>query len=66
MGDIVEAQIVRVNVDERKVDFELVSHTPLATRKLARKKKATLTANPADKAASPKKSKSGNKKRRRR
>jgi ribonuclease R len=32
MGDLVEAQIVRVNVDERKVDFELVSHTPLTRR----------------------------------
>jgi ribonuclease R len=74
MGDIVEAQIVRVNVDERKVDFELVSHTPLGTRKPARKKKATsranpkasAKANPAEKAASSKKSKSGNKNRRRR
>lgn len=32
MGDVVEAQIVRVNVDERKVDFELVSHTPIGRR----------------------------------
>jgi ribonuclease R len=32
MGDVVEAQIVRVNVDERKVDFELVSHAPIGRR----------------------------------
>ncbi len=29
MGDMVEVQIARVNVDERKVDFEIVSHTSL-------------------------------------
>lgn len=41
MGDVVSVQIARVNVDERKVDFELISHTPLAGKRLpskARKK----------------------------
>ncbi len=37
MGDVVEAQIVRVNVDERKIDFELVSHTPLGNRVRAKR-----------------------------
>ena len=32
MGDGVQAQISRVNVDERKIDFELVSHSPLARK----------------------------------
>jgi len=32
MGDGVQAQIARVNVDERKIDFELVSHSPLARK----------------------------------
>lgn len=32
LGDLVEAQIVRVNVDERKIDFELVAHTALGNR----------------------------------
>ncbi|MFT5560748.1 MAG: ribonuclease R [Candidatus Azotimanducaceae bacterium] len=50
MGDVVEAQIVRVNVDERKVDFELVSHTSLGTRKTGQKKKrAKPKANAAGK-----------------
>ncbi len=73
MGDVVEAQIVRVNVDERKVDFELVSHTPLI-RKTARKKKESARkgkprskqeASRADK-AKPGSKKPGSKKRRRR
>lgn len=34
MGDGVQAQISRVNVDERKIDFELVSHSPLIRKKL--------------------------------
>ena len=38
LGDVVEAQIVRVNVDERKVDFELVSHTPLGNRRKSKVK----------------------------
>ncbi|MBV1876279.1 MAG: ribonuclease R [Pseudomonadales bacterium] len=29
MGDTVQVQVVRVNVDERKIDFELISHTAL-------------------------------------
>lgn len=32
MGDGVQAQIAGVNVDERKIDFELVSHSPLARK----------------------------------
>ena len=39
MGDVVEAQIVRVNVDERKIDFELVSHNSIGNR--VRRKKQT-------------------------
>jgi len=37
LGDMVQVQVARVNVDERKVDFELVSHSPLVEGKRARK-----------------------------
>jgi len=33
LADGLEVQIVRVDVDERKVDFEIVSHQPMAKRK---------------------------------
>lgn len=33
MGDSVSVQVARVNVDERKVDFELVTHSPLTSRR---------------------------------
>jgi ribonuclease R len=36
MGDAVAVQIARVDVDERKVDFELVSHSPLKSRRRAK------------------------------
>jgi ribonuclease R len=40
MGDPVRVQIARVNVDERKIDLELLSHSPIGRRKKpARKKK---------------------------
>ena len=41
IGDSVSVQIARVDVDEQKVDFELVSHDPLrrrSKRKSGRKK----------------------------
>jgi ribonuclease R len=38
LGDLVQVQVAKVNVDERKVDFELMSHKPLADRKNATKK----------------------------
>jgi ribonuclease R len=37
LGDIVRVQIVRVDVDERKVDFELVTHSPVATHRTRKK-----------------------------
>lgn len=37
LGDIVSVQVVRVDVDERKIDFELVSHSPLTGRRVAGK-----------------------------
>lgn len=40
LGDGVSVQIARVDVDERKVDFELVTHSPLGSRKLPGKQKA--------------------------
>jgi ribonuclease R len=33
MGDTVSVQVARVNVTERKMDFELISHTPLTSRR---------------------------------
>ncbi|MCB1693008.1 MAG: ribonuclease R [Pseudomonadales bacterium] len=39
LGDIVSVQVARVDIDERKIDFELISHTPLAARRDTRKKK---------------------------
>jgi len=41
MGDKVQVQIARVNVEERKIDFELVEHSPLKGRRSVRKKKST-------------------------
>jgi len=41
MGDKVQVQIARVNVEERKIDFELVEHSPLKGRRSVRKKKPT-------------------------
>ncbi|MBD3648969.1 MAG: RNB domain-containing ribonuclease, partial [Pseudomonadales bacterium] len=40
LGDSVRVQIARVNVDERKIDFELVSHSPLKSRQVPGKKKS--------------------------
>ncbi len=40
LGDAVSVQIARVDVDERKIDFELVTHSPLGSRKLPGQKKA--------------------------
>ena len=42
LGDVVSVQVSRVDVDERKIDFELVTHSPLTSRRKAgtrRKKK---------------------------
>ena len=39
LGDPVSVQVARVDVDERKIDFELVAHTPLASRRSVRKRK---------------------------
>jgi len=39
MGDTVQVQISRVNVDERKIDFELIYHSPLVSRRKAKSKK---------------------------
>ncbi len=36
LGDIVSVQVARVNVDERKIDLELLSHSPLARRRRAK------------------------------
>lgn len=33
MGDSVQVQISRVDVDERKIDFEMISHSPLVSHK---------------------------------
>jgi ribonuclease R len=39
LGDVVSVQIARVDVDERKVDFELVTHSPLTSRRTRAKDK---------------------------
>jgi ribonuclease R len=42
LGDVVSVQVSRVDVDERKIDFELVTHSPLTSRRKSgtrRKKK---------------------------
>ena len=44
MGDSVKIQVARVDVDERKVDFELLAHTPLKRRKVPK-----LTKSPQSK-----------------
>lgn len=72
MGDVVEAQIVRVNVDERKIDFELVSHTPLGNRSRPKRGKQAKqqrqkqkSANRTDDRASQRRSSKRSKRRRR-
>jgi len=57
MGDSVQVQISRVNVDERKFDFELVYHSPLVTRRKIRKK-------PTKRSKSKARAKKGDRKRR--
>jgi ribonuclease R len=37
MGDTVSVEVARVNVTERKMDFELISHEPLTSRRKAHK-----------------------------
>jgi ribonuclease R len=37
LGDQVVVRVVRVNLDERKVDFELIEHIPLKQKKTSRK-----------------------------
>lgn len=37
LGDQVVVRVVRVNLDERKVDFELIEHTPLKQKRSSRK-----------------------------
>ncbi len=55
LGDIVSVQIIRVDVDERKVDFELVSHSPVtAPRAGAKKKRARKGAKTHQKSKSRK------------
>lgn len=51
MGDRVEVQVARVNVDERKIDFQLVEHSPLKGRRSMPKKKVKR----ADSSRPPKK-----------
>lgn len=43
LGDAVTVQIARVDVDERKVDFELVTHSPLGGRRAPTKRKTGKT-----------------------
>ena len=38
LGDVVTVQVARVDVDERKVDLELLTHSPI-TRKRSKKRK---------------------------
>ena len=44
LGDIVTVQVARVDVDERKIDLELLTHSPLKGRRRTRKKPSTKTA----------------------
>ena len=37
LGDIVTVQVARVDVDNRKIDLELLSHSPLTRRRISRK-----------------------------
>ncbi|MEX2488377.1 MAG: ribonuclease R [Pseudomonadales bacterium] len=39
IGDAVRVQLARVSVDERKIDFEVISHSPLTGRLKSKKKK---------------------------
>jgi len=38
LGDVVTVQVARVDVDERKVDLELLSHSPIARKKPKKRK----------------------------
>jgi ribonuclease R len=52
MGDTVSVQVARVNVTERKMDFELISHTPLTSRRKAGGKRAKDKSAPRGKSKS--------------
>ncbi|HKI75471.1 MAG TPA: ribonuclease R, partial [Pseudomonadales bacterium] len=43
MGDAVSVQIARVNVEERKIDFELVTHSPLSRQRPHSRRKGKST-----------------------
>ncbi len=49
MGDTVSVQVARVNVTERKMDFELISHEPLISRRKPHKNVAKGGAGPKSK-----------------
>lgn len=49
LGDSVTVQVARANVDERKVDFELVSHSPLKSRRAQPKRKKERQSRKGDK-----------------
>ena len=51
MGDTVSVQVARVNVTERKMDFELISHEPLVRRRHAPKPQVNRAARSRGKAA---------------
>jgi ribonuclease R len=64
MGDVVTVQVARVNVDERKVDLELLTHSPI-TRKgkpAPKKKKSSKSRNSKSGSSKSGRSKSGGQK----
>lgn len=50
LGDVVTVQVARVDVDERKIDLELLTHSPILRSRKQRKKKV-VKAKKKDKAA---------------
>ena len=45
LGDMVTVQVARVDVDERKVDLEMLTHTPIRRKKRAADKRRKKTAS---------------------
>ena len=48
LGDVVTVQVARVDVDERKIDLELLTHSPIKRRRKTQKRKAQNRNQPGD------------------
>lgn len=52
LGDPVTVQLARVDVDERKIDLELLSHSPLPGRRKKKRRKKQISSSKGDRGGS--------------